>query len=98
MQQLILKIDESRYLLLLQFLKTLDYVKIIQPSAEPGVDSLEGSPLESTNSDGNSALPDFRAGHQLELLQEQLQRQSHPLFKNLTDPGRWQNQQRDEWA
>ena len=35
MQQLVLKIRESHYQLFLKFLKTLEYVKIVQPSAEP---------------------------------------------------------------
>jgi hypothetical protein len=36
MQQILLEIDEQRYALMVQFLKTLDYVKIIRVEAEPG--------------------------------------------------------------
>lgn len=35
MQQLVLKIKESHYQLFLKFLKTLDYVKIVQPVSTP---------------------------------------------------------------
>ena len=35
MQQLVLKIKESHYQLFLKFLKTLDYVKIVQPASTP---------------------------------------------------------------
>jgi hypothetical protein len=96
MQQLILKIDESRYWLLLQFLKTLDYVKIIQPPDVKGVDPSADN-LHATGMAGNSAQPEFRSGNQLALLQQQLQKQSHPLLQNISDPVVWQNQQRDEW-
>ncbi|MEI6412526.1 MAG: hypothetical protein WCR52_24250 [Bacteroidota bacterium] len=36
MQQILLEIDEQRYALMVQFLKTLDYVKIIQIEPESG--------------------------------------------------------------
>jgi len=36
MQQILLEIDEKRYSLMIQFLKTLDYVKIVQVEMEPG--------------------------------------------------------------
>ncbi|MEI6411287.1 MAG: hypothetical protein WCR52_18000 [Bacteroidota bacterium] len=36
MQQILLEIDEQRYALMVQFLKTLDYVKIIRVEAGPG--------------------------------------------------------------
>jgi len=32
MQQVIIDVEESKYALLLQFLRTLDYVKVVQPS------------------------------------------------------------------
>ena len=35
MQQVILNVEESKYALLLQFLKTLDYVKIVQAPVAP---------------------------------------------------------------
>jgi hypothetical protein len=35
MQQLILKIKESHYQLFLKFLRTLEYVKIVQPASMP---------------------------------------------------------------
>lgn len=35
MQQIVLEIEEKRFALLIQFLKTLDYVKIIQVEQEP---------------------------------------------------------------
>jgi hypothetical protein len=84
MQQLILDIDESRYSLLLQFLKTLDYVKVIQPSSNS-----ISLPSEK------KALP---ADDQLALLQQLLQKQPKSLFKNIADPVVWQKQQRDEWS
>jgi hypothetical protein len=37
MQQLVIDIEESRYALLLQFLKTLDYVKVLPPNPAPVV-------------------------------------------------------------
>jgi hypothetical protein len=41
MKELVIKIKESRYNLFLQFLRTLDYVTIMPPVAEP---SNEGHP------------------------------------------------------
>jgi hypothetical protein len=84
MQQLILDIKESRYSLLLQFLKTLDYVKVVQPTSN-NVSKLSEK----------KALP---AVDQLSLLQQVLQKQSKSLFKNIADPVVWQQQQRDEWS
>ena len=84
MQQLILDIDESRYSLLLQFLKTLDYVKVVQPSSN-SISLLSEK----------KALP---ADDQLALLQQLLQKQTKSLFKNIADPVVWQKQQRDEWS
>ncbi len=80
MQQLVLDIEESRYTLLLQFLKTLDYVKVM-PSP-----------------DMSAAKHPVQPHNQLDLLQQVLQRQSKPLFQNITDPVVWQKQQRDEWS
>lgn len=37
MQQLVLDIEESRYMLLLQFLKTLDYVKVVPTSENQNI-------------------------------------------------------------
>jgi hypothetical protein len=93
-----LKIDESRYWLLLQILKTLDYVKIIQPRDAQDVEPSAGNLHATTEMAGNSAQPDFRAGNQLSLLRQQLQKQSRPLFQNITGPVAWQNRQRDEWT
>jgi len=70
--------------LLLQFLKTLDYVKVVQPPSN-NVSKLSEK----------KALP---AVDQLSLLQQVLQKQSKSLFKNIADPVVWQQQQRDEWA
>ena len=89
MQRLVLKIEESRFQLLLQFLKTLDYVKIIQPSTE-GVQSNEPGAKSTEKGEG--------ATSQLTLLQQQLQKQTSPLFQNIPDPVIWQNQQRNEWS
>ncbi len=52
MQQIIIDIDEKRYKLLLQFLKTLDYVRIVQPAdaANTSVEEhMPGSQLELLN-------------------------------------------------
>ena len=84
MQQLILDIDESRYSLLLQFLKTLDYVKVVQPPS-----SSISSPSEK------KVLP---SDDQLALLQQVLQKQTKSHFRNIADPVAWQKQQRDEWS
>lgn len=83
MQRLVLNIDESRYLLLLQFLQTLDYVKIVKPSAE--------------SNDPSSSRFNAPAENQLARLRQVLQGQK-PLFQNITDPVAWQKQQRDEWS
>jgi len=83
MRKLILNIEESRYRLLLQFLETLDYVRVDQlppiSSEEDAVDN-----MEPTN--------------QLDLLQKHLQHLSRPLFQSITDPVAWQKQQRNEWS
>lgn len=84
MQQLVLNIEERRYALLLQFLKTLDYVKVVQAPT----DNL--SKISSTN--------DVQQGNQLALLREVLQKQAKPLFQGISDPVIWQKQQRDEWS
>ena len=84
MQKLVLDIEESRYTLLLQFLGTLDYVKIVQavPNQSANISQKSGSNM----------------GSQLELLQQALQQQSKPAFQNILDPLTWQKQQRDEWS
>lgn len=84
MQQLVLNIEESRYALLLQFLNTLDYVKVVQTS--------------SNNSLILTARKTSNSGNQLAQLQEVLQKQARPLFQGITDPLVWQKQQRDEWS
>jgi len=83
MQQLVLNIEESRYALLLQFLNTLDYVKVVQTSSNnpSALSSQKPSPSDS----------------QLAHLREVLQKQAKPLFQDITDPLAWQKQQRDEW-
>ncbi len=84
MQQLILNIEENRYALLLQFLNTLDYVKVVQTSSSnPPV----GSVQNPTSSDS-----------QLVHLRSVLEQQSKPLFQGIADPLVWQNQQRDKWS
>lgn len=83
MQKLILNIEESRYGLILQFLKTLDYVKIEEEAPSPNLAREEETP--SPNS-------------QLFLLQEMLKKQTSPLFQDIIDPVEWQNQQRNEWS
>jgi hypothetical protein len=82
MQQLILNIDENRYQVLLKFLSTLDYVRIVKPAAE--------KPTPKT------AQPP--AANQLALLKQALQQQTQPLFQQIADPAEWQKQQRDEWS
>lgn len=84
MQKLVLDIEESQYTLLLQFLRTLDYVKIVQ-----------AAPSQATNTSQKSAS---NPASQLELLQQALQQQSKPPFQNILDPLTWQKQQRDEWS
>lgn len=79
MQQLVLDIEESRYTLLLQFLRTLDYVKIV-----------ETNPAAVTFSSS-----DIKPENQLDLLQRVLNQQTKPLFPAITDPVSWQKQQRD---
>ncbi|MDX2071768.1 MAG: hypothetical protein SFV55_25270 [Haliscomenobacter sp.] len=83
MQKLILNIEESRYLLILQFLKTLDYVKIEEEVPSPNL-VREEKPAGSNS--------------QLFLLQETLKKQTSPLFQDIIDPVEWQNQQRNEWS
>jgi len=84
MQQLVLNIEESRYALLLQFLNTLDYVKVVQTS--------------SNNPPTLTARKTSNSGNQLAQLREVLQKQARPLFQGITDPLVWQKQQRDEWS
>ena len=84
MQQLVLDIEESRYTLLLQFLRTLDYVRVVKTSPD--------APIPSTDNAHNPLL------NQLSLLQQILEKQSKPLFQKITDPISWQKQQRDEWS
>lgn len=88
MQQIIIHIDEKRYGLLLQFLMTLDYVKIVQSASasEAGAEEKESPPKE------------VRISNQLELLNQRLQGQTRPLFHTISDPIAWQNQVRDEWS
>jgi hypothetical protein len=85
MQQLILNIEESRYQVLLKFLSTLDYVRIVKPEKST-------TPVPSNNQGEGSA------GNQLSLLKKLLKQQTKPLFQQITDPVAWQNQQRDEWS
>ena len=85
MQQLILNIDESRYLVLLKFLKTLDYVRIVQP----------GQPQEAALPPHQGQNP---VSNQLALLKQALQCQTKPLFQQIADPAGWQKLQRDEWG
>jgi hypothetical protein len=80
MQQLVLNIEESRYALLLQFLNTLDYVKVVQTSSN---NPSALSPQKSSPSDS-----------QLAHLREVLQKQAKPLFQGITDPLAWQKQQK----
>ncbi len=83
MQKLILNIEESRYGLILQFLKTLDYVKIEEEIPSPNL--VREEEIAGSNS-------------QLFLLQETLKKQASPLFQDIIDPVEWQNQQRNEWS
>jgi hypothetical protein len=83
MRKLVLNIEESRYRLLLQFLETLDYVRIDQTS--PLVVESDASVHKAPVS-------------QLALLRRQLQNLSTPLFQSITDPIAWQKKQRDEWS
>ena len=53
MKQLVLKIDDNRYALFLQFLKTLNYVQVIQPEKS---NQLENEPKQQygfSDSEGN---------------------------------------------
>lgn len=83
MQKLILNIEESRYGLILQFLKTLDYVKIEEEVPSPNL-------VREEETVGSNS--------QLFLLQETLKKQTSPLFQDIIDPVEWQNQQRNEWS
>jgi hypothetical protein len=88
MQQIILNIEENRYAVLLQFLKTLDYVKIVQANQF-------SSPVSSEPASNLSApVPN----NQLALLKQVLEKNSIPLFQHISDPVAWQKQQRDEWS
>lgn len=82
MQQLILNIEESRYEVLLQFLNTLEYVKVVRVS-----------PPHAQTSE---AVSNYLPANQLMQLQKALQQQSKPLFQQISDPVDWQKQQRDE--
>jgi hypothetical protein len=84
MQKLVLDIEESRYALLLQFLRTLDYVKIVQAIPNQPSITVQKSAANPAN--------------QLELLQQALQQQSKPPFQEIPDPLNWQKQQRNEWS
>jgi len=86
MQQLVLNIEEPHYAALLQYLKSLDYVRIVRASHVSGAIP-QGKPLEIT------IKP-----NQLVLLKQILQRQSRPLFQKINDPVDWQKKQRDEWS
>ena len=83
MQKLILNIEENRYGLILQFLKTLDYVKIEEEVPSPNL--VREEVMASSDS-------------QLFQLQETLKKQTFPLFQDIIDPVEWQNQQRNEWS
>lgn len=84
MQQLILNIEENRYQVLLKFLSTLDYVRIVKPVQKaPTIPVIDPNPAPADN--------------QLTLLKQVLEQQTKPLFQQITDPVAWQNQQRDEW-
>lgn len=88
MQQLILNIEENRYAVLLQFLKTLDYVKIVQANQS----SLPLRHKQASNV--SSPVP----SNQLALLKQVLQSQSIPLFQNISDPVAWEKEKRNEWS
>ncbi len=83
MQQLIINIEESRYQVLLKFLSTLDYVRIVKP--------VQKTPIAYPNEQAPAA-------NQLALLKQVLQQQTNPLFQQIADPAAWQKQQRDEWS
>lgn len=86
MQQLILNIEEPHYAALLQYLKSLDYVRIVRASHDSG-----------TVQQGKS-LENVAEINQLALLKQVLKRQSKPLFQKIDDPVDWQKKQRDEWS
>jgi hypothetical protein len=67
--------------MLLQFLISLNYVKIVQSTPSLAANT-------SQKSGSNTAS-------QLELLQQALEQQSKPPFQNIIDPLTWQKQQRD---
>lgn len=85
MQQLILNIEESRYQVLLKFLSTLDYVRIVKP-------------VQKTSTTSTTEQAPTPAANQLALLKQVLQQQTKPLFQQISDPAAWQKQQRDEWS
>ncbi|GEM_PF-1733484 len=87
MKQLVINVEESRYALLLQFLRTLGYVKIV-PASQP------------TKALPKDTQPDtsFPPSNQLALLRHTLQQQSTPLFQKIEDAADWQKQKRDEWS
>ena len=75
---------DNRYMLLLQFLKTLDYVKIVQVNAvQPG---------------SSATKVDINIENQLEKLQRALQQQTRQPYQDIEDPASWQKQQRNEWS
>lgn len=82
MQQLIINIEESRYQVLLKFLSTLDYVRIVKPDQKASISEPSQTP----------------AANQLALMKQVLQEQTKPLFQQIADPATWQKQQRDEWS
>ena len=81
---MVLNIEENRYEVLVQFLKTLEYVKIVRVSP--------------THTQTSESTADYLPGSQLLRLQQVLQHQSKPLFQQISDPVGWQKQQRDEWS
>jgi hypothetical protein len=76
MKNIVLEVGDNEYPLLLQFLRTLQYVRINESVSVI-------SPQEN---------------NQLMQLKRILQKQTSPLFKDISDPLAWQNAQRNEWA
>ncbi|MFM9948702.1 MAG: hypothetical protein ACKV1O_12255 [Saprospiraceae bacterium] len=78
MQKLILNIEDSRYQLLLQFLKTLDYVQIVHSSDSPHVTNKNGI------SDDAQPIPTASPIYWLEQL-------AHSgSFESIDNPVEWQ--------
>lgn len=63
--------------MLLKFLSTLDYVRIVKP--------IHNAPVAAENEQNP-------AENQLALLKQVLQKQTKPLFQQITDPAAWQKQ------